>query len=895
PDSIHKLNDIAGARVEVVNTRNTAALLVSKTIMGNGHVVEEDKQNHPFRFTLKLSRTDLMNVNGTYACELYTDGTAAPAPYSLVVTNGVASFELKHGQSLHIPHVLVGTQYSVTEDDYSAEGYATNPASRLQAGKITTDQASCTAAFINTRETGKLAISKLVKGNAGDNAKDFAFTLTLTRGDAVSVDETYPCVLTTGNQAANTTLTVTGGKASFTLKHNQTLTVSDILMGTSYTVQEASYFAEGYQTLPQDGKHSGIVASTSIPAMAEYVNTRNAGELTVQKLLDGNDTDQTMKFTFTIQLSRKDGISVDRKYPCTGAYSELTFANGKATVALAGNETITIKDILTDTQYTVTEADVHTQGYFPTPASGVISGAIATGITASASVTNTRNTAELTLLKTLAGNDTDANKPFTMHIALQNDQGIALAGTYRYTSQGGYQPATGMLTVDQAGHATVALKGGQSMTIQGIPVGTAYTVTEDDYSADGYQSSITYPEGYAPHKLDINGALVSVVNTRNTYAALIVSKTVMGSGSVVEADKRNKSFRFTVQLSRTDGMDINGTYLCEISTVGAEPKTYQLKVQNGVGSFELKHGQSLSIPNILTLTHFVVTEDDYSTDGYVTTPTNRVQTGEIPRNQASHTTAFINIRETGKLEISKLVNGNAGDNEKAFAFTLQLARTDGISVDDTYACVLTTGNTAQNTTLTVTGGKASFTLKHNQTLTISDILKDTSYTVTEDRYFEQGYQTLPQDGKRSGTIASTTNSAKAEYVNTRNAGTLSVQKLLDGNATDAAKKFTFTIQLSRNDGISVDRTYACDGGVYSTLTFVNGAATVALAGNERVTIKDVLAGTQYTVTEADEHTQGYFPTLISGEKGTVTADVPANASITNTRNTAELTLLKTLA
>ncbi|MEG0126782.1 MAG: DUF5979 domain-containing protein, partial [Clostridia bacterium] len=558
--------------------------------------------------------------------------------------------------------------YSVTEDDYSAEGYATNPASRVQTGDIPWDQASCTAAFINTRETGKLAISKLVSGNAGDNAKDFAFTLTLTRGDAVSVDETYPCVLTTGNKAANTTLTVTGGKASFTLKHNQTLTVSDILMGTSYAIQEASYFAEGYQTLPQDGKHSGMVASTSIPAMAEYVNTRNAGELTVQKLLDGNDTDQTMKFTFTIQLSRKDGISVDRKYPCTGAYSELTFANGKATVALAGNETITIKDILTDTQYTVTEADVHTQGYFPTPASGVISGAIATGITASASITNTRNTAELTLLKTLAGNDTDANKPFTMHIALQNDQGIALAGTYRYTSQGGYQPATGMLTVDQAGHATVALKGGQSMTIQGIPVGTAYTVTEDDYSADGYQSSITYPEGYAPHKLDINGALVSVVNTRNTYAALIVSKTVMGSGSVVEADKRNKSFRFTVQLSRTDGMDINGTYLCEISTVGAEPKTYQLKVQNGVGSFELKHGQSLSIPNILTLTHFVVTEDDYSTDGYVTTPTNRVQTGEIPRNQASHTTAFINIRETGKLEISKLVNGNAGDSEKAFAF-----------------------------------------------------------------------------------------------------------------------------------------------------------------------------------------------------------------------------------
>ncbi|MEG1571882.1 MAG: DUF5979 domain-containing protein, partial [Clostridia bacterium] len=354
-------------------------------------------------------------------CELYTDGAATPAPYSLVVSNGVASFELKHGQSLRIPHILQGTQYSVTEDDYSAEGYATNPASRVQTGNIPWDQASCTAAFINTRETGKLAISKLVKGNAGDNAKDFAFTLTLTRSDAVSVDETYPCVLTTGNQAANTTLTVTGGKASFTLKHNQTLTVSDILMGTSYTVQEASYFAEGYQTLPQDGKHSGIVASTSIPAMAEYVNTRNAGELTVQKLLDGNDTDQTMKFTFTIQLSRKDGISVDRKYPCTGAYSELTFANGKATVALAGNETITIKDILTDTQYTVTEADVHTQGYFPTPASGVISGAIATGITASASVTNTRNTAELTLLKTLAGNDTDANKPFTMHIALQND------------------------------------------------------------------------------------------------------------------------------------------------------------------------------------------------------------------------------------------------------------------------------------------------------------------------------------------------------------------------------------------------------------------------------------------------------------------------------------------
>ncbi|MEG1677956.1 MAG: DUF5979 domain-containing protein, partial [Clostridia bacterium] len=157
----------------------------------------------------------------------------------------------------------------------------------------------------------------------------------------------------------------------------------------------------------------------------------------------------------------------------------------------------------------------------------------------------------------------------------------------------------------------------------------------------------------------------------------------------------------------------------------------------------------------------------------------------------------------------------------------------------TYICT-GTGAPADGTLTFDEKGMATIALKDQQSIVLSELPTGTKYAITESDYTAHGYNTTAVNA--TGTIAKQDKPNQAAvFTNTRNAGALKVQKLLHGNAADAAKKFTFTIQLSRSDGMPVDREYACEGGVYSTLTFANGAATVELAGNETVTIKDILA------------------------------------------------------
>ena len=133
----------------------------------------------------------------------------------------------------------------------------------------------------------------------------------------------------------------------------------------------------------------------------------------------------------------------------------------------------------------------------------------------------------LTISKTLSGNDTDSTKDFTFTIKLNT----ALSGTYSDV-------------VFTNGEATITLKGGESKTIEGLPNGTGYTVTEADYSADGYENS--NPNGYTGTIDENTPAVAAFTNTRNTYGNLTVTKTVDGN-----AGSTTKEFSFTVTLKDT--------------------------------------------------------------------------------------------------------------------------------------------------------------------------------------------------------------------------------------------------------------------------------------------------------------------------------------------------------
>ena len=91
---------------------------------------------------------------------------------------------------------------------------------------------------------------------------------------------------------------------------------------------------------------------------------------------------------------------------------------------------------------------------------------------------------------------------------------------------------------DENGQATVTVKGNACVTIEGLPVGTTYSVVESKY--DNFDTESTGEAG------DINDTKTSVAaftNTRKT-GSLVVTKTVINKNSV----NTGRPFGFTVTL-----------------------------------------------------------------------------------------------------------------------------------------------------------------------------------------------------------------------------------------------------------------------------------------------------------------------------------------------------------
>lgn len=96
------------------------------------------------------------------------------------------------------------------------------------------------AEFTNTYNSYSLEVTKTVKGNFGDLGDTFTFYITL--GKEGDKDDNYATatvkVSDTNNSANSATWTIGGGQQTVTLKHGQTITVSNLPVGVTYTVTE---------------------------------------------------------------------------------------------------------------------------------------------------------------------------------------------------------------------------------------------------------------------------------------------------------------------------------------------------------------------------------------------------------------------------------------------------------------------------------------------------------------------------------------------------------------------------------------------------------------------------------------------------------------------------------
>lgn len=126
----------------------------------------------------------------------------------------------------------------------------------LEVEKGTVGNLVFVANWKESNGTGSLTVSKTVAGNAGETNKDFHFTVTL---DDKTISGTF------GD------MTFDKGEATFTLKHNESKTASNLPEGIGYEVTEAN--TDGYTTTATGDK--GTIAKDRT-ATAAFTNTKGS-------------------------------------------------------------------------------------------------------------------------------------------------------------------------------------------------------------------------------------------------------------------------------------------------------------------------------------------------------------------------------------------------------------------------------------------------------------------------------------------------------------------------------------------------------------------------------------------------------------------------------------------
>ena len=883
------------------NERYIGSIEITKALAGTG---SDKGYGKTFKFDVKLWNEhdlDLLNaqtstmpsgVDGLTKTNEQRDGHDVYAG-TVSITMGADGQPM----SASITNIPAHTRYEIVERDYTDEGYTTQTPQNASGLIDVVNEAGREEAvtFTNTRESGTLALSKALKGNATDGEKEFTFRVKLENAqfDTATQRDAYDVVIREANKAdVQTTVTRdANGEYVLTLKGGQTATLLDVLYGTTATVAEDDYTAEGYEAV---SGQTAAVNSQTPDAAAAFTNERNVGVLSVTKNAVGNavkfEKNGRAVFSFSATLTYADWIdltqtnnlpTVDGKTP-----KNMTVDAKNHTVTLSLSVPVTeaarvgslnVENILKGTRYAVREVFDAQDGYYLTVSTqngrvngSEVTGTIADALTGDAVFTNTRNVGTLEITKKLEGtgyNDRVAvsnavRTSFGFTVRLWREDGVRLTGDNRPTLNGkaltlktrtenGFTYDEAHVTVDMADGAA-ATGEERGVTIGNILVDTHYTVIEDE---NGYQT-----EGYVVRQGEQGGVMTDAgdtlrfVNTRDTGSLEIVKNLDGGTAEF------GREFEFTVTLSRNDNIALAGTYL----TQSGRTVAFEDNAAGGVTArVRVAGGGSLTILGIPSGTSYTVSEADYTADRYTTTSTGAVGVVETAAVRAT----FLNTRANpgyGALTVTKTVEaiGGAEIPDTQFVFDIALTLEDGEDFTGTLRTTRTSGETGR---LYFNGGAASIRLSHGESVTLSGIPLGTSYTVTERAAQDMRVSSTGSEGAITGTghMAAFVNTMTQAYTD------LIVRKAWnDANDAQKLRPQSVTVDVTRNGQTITTLTLNAANRWTQTLTQLpmfddNGEAydydVVENDVPEGYTASVVTRGTTFTVINTHRIDDGFVP------------------------------------
>ena len=883
------------------NERYIGSIEITKALAGTG---SDKGYGKTFTFDVKLwneRNLDLLNaqtstkpsgVDGLTKTNEQRDGHDVYAG-TVSITMGADGQPV----SASITNIPAHTCYEIVEHDYTDDGYTTQTPQNAFGIIDVVNEAGREEAmtFTNTRESGTLALSKVLKGNATDSEKEFTFRVKLenARFDTATQRDAYDVVIREANKAdvQTTVARDANGEYVLTLKGGQTATLLDVLYGTTATVAEDDYTAEGYEAV---STQTAAVNSQTPDAAAAFTNERNVGVLSVTKNAVGNavkfEKNGRAVFSFSATLTYADWIdltqtnnlpTVDGKTPknmtVDAKNHTVTLSLSIPVTEAARVGSLTVENILKGTRYAVREVFDAQDGYYLTVSTqngrvngSEVTGTIADALTGDAVFTNTRNVGALEITKKLEGtgyNDRVAvsnavRTSFGFTVRLWREDGVRLTGDNRPTLNGkaltletrtenGFTYDEAHVTVDMADGAA-ATGEERGVTIGNILVDTHYTVIEDE---NGYQT-----EGYVVRQGEQGGVMTDAgdtlrfVNTRDTGSLEIVKNL---NGRTAEF---GREFEFTVTLSRNDNIALAGTYL----TQSGRTVAFEDNAAGGVTArVRVAGGGSLTILGIPSGTSYTVSEADYTADRYTTTSTGAVGVVETAAVRAT----FLNTRANpgyGALTVTKTVEaiGGAEIPDTQFVFDIALTLEDGEDFTGTLRTTRTSGETGR---LYFNGGAASIRLSHGESVTLSGIPLGTSYTVTERAAQDMRVSSTGSEGaiKGTGHMAAFVNTMTQAYTD------LIVRKAWnDANDAQKLRPQSVTVDVTRNGQTITTLTLNAANRWTQTLTQLpmfddNGEAydydVVENDVPEGYTASVVTRGTTFTVINTHRIDDGFVP------------------------------------
>lgn len=413
-----------------------------------------------------------------------------------------------------------------------------------------------------------------------------------------------------------------------------------------------------------------VTGTETVTIQLKAYNTPLQGALVVQKLVENSDntplTDaqKQQEFAFTVNFS--DGGTYS--YSIDGGEPQQITSGG--TLVLKHGQSAVFETLPVGITYTVTEQSV--PGYV---VSSIGHTGTITELGSTAQFVNTYvpdKTGSLTVSKEVQGDGADLNKEFTFTAVI-----------------GGKTE-------------TFVLKHGESKVFPNLPIGIQYTITEADYTSDGYTALTKSYSGIIQSEDSVELPFVNIYSTPQNYGSLRVKKEVVGEN----ADPR-LTFTFTVEFSDGQGYPyrINGGELIEMT--------------GPVIILHLKDAQTALFEGIPEGITYTVKETDPS--GYLQ-----------DLNESSGTivgdSAYVIFRnhvpkpeKPAKLRVTKKLAGEypQSDKNKEFRFTL-----------------------------TIDGEEQAFILKPGETKEF-EIPAGAQYEVCEDNPFDDGYALTIENG--SGT------------------------------------------------------------------------------------------------------------------------------------------------